>query len=237
MSGSSRLRIVSYNVHGCVGTDRVFSPERIAAVLEALQPDVIALQEVESRLFGGQAVEEYLAQRLHMHAYAGPTLRRSDADYGNLLLAKTAASSVRTHDISTPGVEPRGAIEARFNIGHDHVRVVATHLGLGVSERCQQVQQLLSDINFGDADVDVLAGDINEWRPFARPLRLLQAAFGYASGVRSFPANLPVFALDRIFVSPANAAGPVHADKSRASRVASDHLPLVCDIATEPQAV
>lgn len=237
MSGSPRLRIVSYNVHGCVGTDRVFSPERIAAVLAALQPDVVALQEVESRLFKGQVVEEYLAQRLHMHAYTGPTLSRSDADYGNLLLARTAATSIRTHDISIAGVEPRGAIEAHFKIGHGHVRVVATHLGLSVSERSKQVQQLLSDINFGDADVDVVAGDVNEWRPFARPLRLLQAAFGCASGVRSFPARFPLFALDRIYVSPAIAAGPVQTDKSQACRVASDHLPLVCDIAIEPQAV
>ena len=41
-----RLKVVSWNVHGCVGTDGQFSPERIAEALAALAPDLALLQEV-----------------------------------------------------------------------------------------------------------------------------------------------------------------------------------------------
>jgi endonuclease/exonuclease/phosphatase family metal-dependent hydrolase len=47
------VRIVSYNIHGCVGTDGRRDAERVAAVLEALAPDVVALQEVDSRASRG----------------------------------------------------------------------------------------------------------------------------------------------------------------------------------------
>lgn len=42
----SKLRIATYNIHKCVGIDRRYSPERIAEVLEEIDADVIALQEV-----------------------------------------------------------------------------------------------------------------------------------------------------------------------------------------------
>ena len=41
-----RLRVVTWNVHGCVGTDGRFDPTRTADALRALAPDVALLQEV-----------------------------------------------------------------------------------------------------------------------------------------------------------------------------------------------
>src|SRR5258706_5299496 len=40
------LRIATYNVHRCRGLDGRTRPERIAAVLSAIDADVVALQEV-----------------------------------------------------------------------------------------------------------------------------------------------------------------------------------------------
>lgn len=40
-------RIVTYNVHRCVGNDRRLDVPRIAAVLAALNPDIVALQELD----------------------------------------------------------------------------------------------------------------------------------------------------------------------------------------------
>lgn len=226
----SVTRIVSYNIHACIGTDRIFDPARIADVLQALQPDYVALQEVEDRQFRDSTVSEFLAARLGMSAYSGSTLKRSDAPYGNLLLARRPAARIRTHDLSVPGGEPRGAIEARFDHDSARIGIFATHLGLRAAERAQQVQRLLALVQGSEADIAVLAGDINEWHPRSRALRALADYFDFRSTARTFPAKTPVLALDRVFVSPAGLVRRIRTARTNDSRRASDHLPLVCDL-------
>ena len=167
-SAPARLRIVSYNVHACVGRDGRFMPDRIADIVEPLEADFLALQEVEDRSVAGTTVSEFLGARLGMHAYRGVTLRRQDADYGNLVLSKHAARGSVLHDISVRGGEPRGCIEVDVDIDNLHVRLFATHLGLRVRERLQQVERLAPALRRDDAGVRILAGDINEWRAAGR---------------------------------------------------------------------
>lgn len=227
---SSRLRIASYNVHACVGLDGRFDPARIARVIEFLDADLVALQEVENRKFKGTVVSHYLAGRLGMLGYPGVTLRREEAEYGNLLLAKHEAEAVMLHDISVPGAEPRGCIEADFVIGERRLRLFATHLGLRATERLNQVRQLTPALLRDGADVRILAGDINEWRPIARASVALHRVLGQGSRQRTFPARAPVLALDRIYVQPRRVVRKARALRTRDSRVASDHLPLICDV-------
>jgi endonuclease/exonuclease/phosphatase family metal-dependent hydrolase len=224
------IRVVSYNVHGCIGADGLFEPERVAEILLALEADFVALQEVEDRAFGGTTVSEFLADRLGMTAHYGSTLNRGDAPYGNLMLARHPAVEVRSHDISVHGGEPRGALEARFVLGDVRLQLIATHLGLRSAERADQARKLLQIVDNDRADIVVLAGDINEWRPRTFPLKALAGGFEFHSRARTFPARSPILALDRIYVSPGAVVTRVRAESTRAARRASDHLPLVCDI-------
>lgn len=224
------VRIVSYNVHACIGRDRRFAPDRIAAVLESLDADFVALQEVEDRRYRGRTVTRYLADRLGMHAHRGATLYRGDARYGNLLLAREAAVTHRLHDLSVDSREPRGAIEADFLVGDRTLRIFVTHLGLSAGERRRQLVRLLPELDRDDADVRVLAGDLNEWRPAAGASRLLKRALGATPRPRTFPAPAPVLALDRFYVAPAAAVAGVQAVRTPAARQASDHLPLVAEL-------
>ena len=226
----ARLRIVSYNVHACVGRDGRFMPERIADIVEPLDADFVAMQEVEDRPFGGNTVSDFLGSRLNMRACRGVTLRRGDADYGNLLLSKHEARVHVLHDISVPGGEPRGCIEADFDIDNLHVRLFATHLGLRTNERLTQVRQLTPALERDDARVRILAGDINEWRPAGRVLRAVHRIFGSSPRRRTFPSGLPTIALDRVYVSPGKALIELKTVATAEARIASDHLPLVCDI-------
>ncbi|MGD9302608.1 MAG: hypothetical protein PVI13_13610 [Desulfobacterales bacterium] len=41
------LRVMTYNIHSCVGMDKKVNPERIARVIGAPTPDIVALQEVD----------------------------------------------------------------------------------------------------------------------------------------------------------------------------------------------
>lgn len=227
---SDTVRVVTYNVHGFVGRDRRFDPERILRVLEPLAADFIALQEVEDRMLDGRPISDHLALQLGMHAFRGRTLSRGDADYGNLLLARGPAIEHRVHDLSVPGREPRGAVEAEFLSGRSRLRFFATHLGLTGRERLEQVRRLSPALERNDADVVVLAGDINEWRPAAPARRLLARVFGTTAAGRTFPAAWPALSLDRVYVSPGHALESARPVRHGPARLASDHLPLVADL-------
>jgi endonuclease/exonuclease/phosphatase family metal-dependent hydrolase len=88
--------------------------------------------------------------------------------------------------------------------------------------------QVLADQ--GDGPL-LLLGDFNEWRPPSRPLRRLHRHFGRTPGLRSFPSNFPLLALDRIWMQPRSALIALEVHTSRWARVASDHLPVRAVIA------
>jgi endonuclease/exonuclease/phosphatase family metal-dependent hydrolase len=230
-----RLRVASYNIHQCVGTDRRRDPERVAAVLREVDADVIGLQEVDAR--PGAASDsmqmQYLASALGLHAVAGPTIVRHDGHYGNALLSRRPVLDVRRVDLTVYRREPRAAIDADLDVDGAVVRVIVTHLGLLPGERRIQVQRLLDVLGEegnGGSSATLLCGDINEWFAVGRPLRWLNARLGRAAAVRTFPTFWPVFALDRLWVSPRPALAAVRAHVTPASRIASDHLPLVADL-------
>ena len=225
-----RIRVVSYNVHACIGADGRFAPQRVCEVLHELQADFIGIQELEDRTIGSERVSEYLARNLGMHGYRGATLKRRDAHYGNLLLSARPAKRVRMHDISMPGREPRGVIEAEFELFKRCVRLLVTHFGLRAGERRRQVDDVLRIADDGGADVDVLLGDFNEWRPGSYAVRMLKKRFGAVPRLRTWPARRPALPLDSICIAPHGARATIDVVNSCAARQASDHLPLVSDL-------
>ncbi len=225
-----RLRFVTWNVHACIGTDGAFAPARICRVLKELRADFVGIQELEDRRIDDGPVSDYLAHSLGMHAYRGPTLMRQDAHYGNLMLSRERAVRTRTHDISVPGREPRGVIEAEYDIGGRRIRVMVTHLGLRAGERRRQVDELARVAGNNPSAVDVLMGDFNEWRPASYTLRSLKQRFGAVRLHRSWPAHRPLLPLDGICVSPSAVDLEDRVFRTAAARQASDHLPVICDL-------
>lgn len=222
---STRLRVASYNIHECVGGDGRRDPARVALVLRELDADVIGLQEVDA-----VPQMQYLAGALALQSIAGPTLRRGEGHFGNALLTRRPVLDVRHIDLTVYRREPRAAIDADLDVDGAVVRVIATHLGLLPGERRTQVRRLLDALGRGRSDIVILLGDINEWFAVGRPLRWLHARLGRTAGVASFPAGLPVFALDRIWVHPHAALLGIQAHASPAARAASDHLPVRADV-------
>src|SRR5205823_5473159 len=100
----SCLRIASYNVHGCIGTDGRKDASRIAVVVRELECDTIGLQEVDYRL-------DYIAGRLGMQAVPGLTLARHDGPFGNALLTRRRVLEVRRLALGYGRREPRNALD------------------------------------------------------------------------------------------------------------------------------
>ena len=225
-----QVRLASYNVHRAIGGDGHCDPERILGVINEIQPDVIALQEVEANDDGGDMLE-WLAKRTGFHAIAGTTLKRHDGNFGNGVLTRWPARAYNLVDLSWRRREPRGAIAVDVMCGGpNHLRVVATHLGLRPAERREQVQRLLRLFTWGPDERAVLMGDLNEWFLWGRPLRRLHRHFEPTPARNTFPAKMPFLALDRVWTHPGNILKDLRAHDSALARVASDHLPLVATV-------
>ena len=222
------LTVASYNVHRCIGRDGTHDPARIAKVIEELDADVVALQEVDFGYHVRHGVDQLrvLAEATGHASVWGPVLYGARGQYGNGLLTRHDVLAVRTIDLSVPRYQRRGALDVDLSVHGKTVRVIAAHLGLGLREREVQVQRLLEALDGAGDTPLILLGDFNEWRPPSAPLRRLHRRFGRTPGIRSFPATLPLFALDRIWVQPRQALVALEVHVSRRARRASDHLPL-----------
>lgn len=225
------LRVVTWNVHGCVGTDGRRDVARVADVIRGFDADLVGLQEVDSRRSPGQLAE--LARRTGTTAVAGPTLRTRKGTYGNALLTRYPHATVEHVDISVPLVEPRGALAVEVALDGRAVRVLVTHFGLSGRERRAQATAIAMWVRDAGGAAVLLLGDFNEWRPRATTLRRLDALLGEAPRPRTFPSRLPVLALDRIWVCPREALIDQTTPRIGDAARASDHLPVLARIDPE----
>jgi endonuclease/exonuclease/phosphatase family metal-dependent hydrolase len=208
---------------------------RIARILMDLEAQLIGLQEVGTDFEAGKksGQMEYLAEATGLQAIAGHTIERQTGPYGNVLLTSWPILHSHLLDLSVPGREPRGAIDAHLAIHGEIVRVIVTHLGLRAAERRYQVRRLLEALSRGHNRFIIVLGDINEWILRSRPLRWLYGRFGTPPAPRTFPSWCPLFALDRIWVLPRERLLEVRAHATPLTYIASDHLPVIGSIALE----
>ncbi|MGQ0547039.1 MAG: endonuclease/exonuclease/phosphatase family protein [Betaproteobacteria bacterium] len=224
--GDDCLRIASYNVHACVGTDGRKDAARIVGVIDELGCDTVGLQEVDYRL-------DFIAHRLGMQAVPGLTLLRHGGPFGNALVTRRKVLAVRRLGFTYSGREPRNALDVDLEVGGETVRVIVTHLGLWPAERRYQVKKVLELLRATPpSERAIVLGDINEWMPLGRPLRWLHGLLGRSPAERSFPSRWPLLALDRVWVRPRHALLGLKAHRSPLAALASDHLPVKAIVAT-----
>ena len=231
---SGRLRLLTWNIHGCIGVDRRYSPERILAVIRAIDPDVVALQEVDGRRpqHRGMSQFDYLLHGTGLHGLVSPTLQHRGGDYGNAVLSRWPILDVRRHDLSIRRREPRGALDVDVNTPAGPIRVISLHLGLSWSERAQQCEALCGvfEASAEAASPVAVMGDFNEWGlKGGGRLSRLAARFATVISPRTFPAPTPVARLDRIYLSPAAEFERVPLPDP-AARYSSDHRPVAADV-------
>jgi endonuclease/exonuclease/phosphatase family metal-dependent hydrolase len=225
------LRVATYNIHRCVGRDSREDPRRIASVLQALDADIIALQEVAYTPRARYDVLQFLADSLDARPIAGPTLLEPGGRFGNALLTRMDVLRETRIDISVAGREPRGLLQVQPAITHRSSVVMATHLGLSPRERRYQIRRIADLLEATAAEAVILMGDFNEWRPGGAVLRWLHPYFGVPPRTpRTFPSRRPLLPLDRIWVRPTAVLNRLQVYKDPPARTASDHLPLVADI-------
>lgn len=238
------MRLLTYNVHRCVGMDRKLDLERIVGVIAELAPDIVCLQELDvgRARTGGVDQARAIAERLSMSVRFHPAMMVEAEEYGDAILTHLPERLVRVGTLPTvggiPGLEPRGAIWVRIDVGNVDLNVLTTHLGLVPKEQRLQAAALVGRDWLGHPDCTgptILAGDFNA-TSITRPYQTLtrrhvdcQRALGLRPTVKTFPSGFPAIRIDHAFVSPHVRVTGVHAPFSPLSRMASDHLPLVMD--------
>jgi endonuclease/exonuclease/phosphatase family metal-dependent hydrolase len=241
----SMPRILTYNVHRFVGTDRKTSPGRTAEVIAACEADVVALQEVRvgrSRRDGVdlEAVARYLGMDLHFE----PTIRLFGEQFGLAVL--TALPTRRIKAGALPTLPNRRSLEARkalwvgVEAGGCELQIVNTHLSLlSRRERLLQADALLGEewlAGRACANPVVVVGDLNAgsgskaYGRLAEELRDVQLEATLPRLQPTFHTRLPLRRIDHIFVSPSIDVLHAEARRTPLARLASDHLPLIANL-------
>ena len=238
-------RIMTYNVHRCVGVDRRLDIGRVAAVIAQHRPDIVALQELDVCRQRTGAVDQAhaIAQRLGMDFHFNAAFTVEEERYGDALLTAAPHRLIKAGALPTlpalRGLEPRGALWLELELEGRPLQVLNTHLGLVPREQRAQAVALAGGDWTGARKASdpplIVLGDFNA-TPHAQVYRTFAARFTDARRqapgpglTPTFPSRLPMLAIDHVFLD-----GPVRAVRAQTvsgplARLASDHLPLMVD--------
>jgi endonuclease/exonuclease/phosphatase family metal-dependent hydrolase len=217
-------------------------------VLASLSPDVVALQEVDVCRSRTGCVDQAdaIARALQMEMHFYPCLEVTGEKYGNAVLSRLPVKLVKAGRLpGSPVSEPRGALWVSIEVGQQSLDLFTAHLGLASPERMEQVEALLGKEWMSHPDCGrhrMVCGDLNAtpasqvYRRLASELRDVQRLVGGRPKPTWF-APLPIVRIDHMFVDRSIEVSSTSVPRTRLSRVASDHLPLVADLELRAQVV
>lgn len=233
--------ILTYNVHSGIGTDGKVLPLRIAEVIDRCNPDIVALQELDSGLDRTQNIDQahLIAKTLNMSYHFHSSIRLAEGKYGNAVLSRFPLRLVKAGAIpSLPfraRLERRGAVWVELGVNDHKIQVVSTHFGLDRRERMLQAMEITGPQWLRGNECNsptLLCGDFNTL-PGLPTYRRITSCFSDAQrnlkGHRpkaTWPSLFPFMRLDHLFMSSQFKVVEVNVPRTSLTRVASDHLPL-----------
>lgn len=225
------LRVLSYNVHHGEGVDGELDLPRIARVIRAADPDVVALQEMDDKTTrtGGVDQTAELARLTGMNGVFGKAIDLQGGGYGQAVLSRGPLGKAVVHPLpGEPKTEPRIALAVPLAVGDREVLFVTTHLHhQGDELRQKQAAELNRLLADGDRPV-ILAGDLNA-TPDSKPLAILAAKWANATSGRelfTIPVETPTRQIDYVLFRPSDTFRVVRATVL-SEAVASDHRPIL----------
>lgn len=242
MDSRQSIRVMTYNVHSCIGMDGTLSPTRIAEVIALCDPDIVALQELEvgrARTgFVDQAQE--VARHLKMDFHFHPAMQLAEEQFGEAILSRLPMRLVRAAALPTSlmkGLEKRGALWTAIRVAGVELQLINTHLGLNRWDRMVQTDALLGEhwlAHPACVPPLIVCGDFNARagsRVHRRYLtRLRDVHRDVAVRSTTYPTRMPVLSIDHIFLSAELKVKHVEVPRTPLTRIASDHFPLIAEL-------
>lgn len=233
------IRILCYNIHYGQGNDGVYDVERLAKVIEAAKPDLVALQEIDVMVERSGRVHQIreLGKLTGMASRYGPTQHYQGGLYGNGVLSRLPVLDVVIHPLPyTESTEelvtyPRAAIAVTVEAPDGKpLRFISTHFQHNVEadriEQAKEINRLFVEEEESPIRT-ILAGDMNAL-PDSEPMAILLKHWDISKDeglAPTAPAKAPRSRIDYILTRKGD---PLFTKEARVidEKMASDHLPV-----------
>jgi endonuclease/exonuclease/phosphatase family metal-dependent hydrolase len=226
------IRLVAYNIRHGAGMDGRMDLRRTADVIRRLDPDLVALQEVDSATTRTNRIDQAhrLGELTGLHAAFGGFMAYREGQYGMALLSRYPIVGFANHRLPD-GEEPRTALAAVVQIpGSDlELVLVGIHLYRTAAERLAQARRIV-EIFDDDPRPIMLAGDFNS-TPDSDVIDLLARHWQVADKgdpSLTFPSDNPNREIDFVLFRPAERFTMIRS-RVIAEPMASDHRPVLLE--------
>lgn len=220
--------LMSFNVRNCSGMDNRRDIGRTASAILRFNPDVVAVQEVDSLTgrSGMRYILGQLADSVGMTATFAPAIDYDGGRYGIGILSKE--KPLRVNRRALPGrEEERTMVIAEF----DSYILACVHLSLTPEDAVASMPVIIEEASRATKPF-IIAGDMNS-HPDSEFIRLLKEDFVILSdsATPTYPASVPEEVLDYVAIYSKGASLPVSAVRAFVAEEpeASDHRPVVVE--------
>ena len=222
------LQFMTYNIRNGLGMDNVRNIDRIVPVIQKQNPDVLAIQELDSAntRSEGKYVLGILGERTQMYATYAPAIDYAGGKYGVGMLSKEKPVNFEYHAL--PGrEEQRTFLMVEFK---DYI-YCCTHISLTPEDQVLSLP-IINELTAKYKKPVIIAGDMNS-HPDSEFIQGLQKSFTLVSpaDVMTYPADIPTETIDYIAIHHKDTA-KVKATSSQVVNepLASDHRPIIATI-------
>ncbi len=224
--------VITYNIHKGIGNDRLYNINRVIDICKDLNPDILALQEVDHSVprsrYDDQA--SIFSEKLGYHVILGLNVKLKKGFYGNAVLSRYPIAHHSNINLTWTIKKPRACLSTILDIHGKKIAFMNYHLGLAGIERTRQVKMILSSPFHQQHKTlpVIILGDSNDRSHRLNPL--LQKA-GYSdtckdANIKTFPSFAPVWRLDKIYYNRHFLLKEHMVVENKFTRLASDHLPV-----------
>ena len=224
------IRVLSYNIlHGAT-TNLDGDLDVVAGVINEIDPDLVALQEMDFRTNRAQKrdISTELAMKTQMSSIFTKAVDFDGGEYGQSIFYRgTFLETGKTDLPGAPDKEPRIAVTAKLVLeSNDTIRFIGTHLDhiANSPDRPAQARKINSLLQ-NDKIPTILAGDLNDI-PGSETINIFEeqwtSTYDKAAPAFTFPSHAPDRKIDYIMYSPEN-RWKVIEKKVICDALASDH--------------
>jgi endonuclease/exonuclease/phosphatase family metal-dependent hydrolase len=233
--------LLSYNIHHGEGVDGKLDLERIAGVIRAVEPDLVALQEVDRKVKRSDAVDQpaELARLTKMQVVFGANIELQGGHYGNAVLSRLPIVRHKNHLLpNVEASEQRGVLEVEVELksADERLLLFATHLDYRADNRERLASaRAINELALAHTrQPALLAGDLND-TPDSKTLAELAQQWTSASEkpLATVPVHRPTRQIDFLLYRPDDRWKVVEV-KVLDEAVASDHRAIFAVLELSP---
>ncbi|HPD45576.1 MAG TPA: endonuclease/exonuclease/phosphatase family protein [Anaerohalosphaeraceae bacterium] len=238
---ATRVTVLTYNIYHGEDANGRSNLDAVAAIINTLRPDLVALQEVDNKTtrVKGLDLTAELSRRTGMAGHFAKAMDYAGGGYGEAVLSRLPVLGVTNHALPhTAGAEPRAALEVEVQLADGRrVLFVGTHLDHQRDPANRNAQAARIRELYADSKLPViLAGDLNAV-PESDVISLLASEWlwtAQSNPAPTYPAVEPDCLIDYIMVKPAG-QWRVVGTRVIEEKVASDHRPVLAVLELLPE--